>query len=82
VVLGEMVETWRAAWERRAPSRPELALRAVAEDPDRVSCSGERLCEHCYEEIPPDRGRKGRPAMYCSDGCRQRANYERSRAVA
>jgi len=30
-VLGEMVTTWRAAFERQVPSEPELALRIVAE---------------------------------------------------
>jgi hypothetical protein len=81
-VLGGMVDSWRAAFDRRPPSRPELALRAVGEDPERVlPCTG-RECERCGEEIPPARGNGGRPPVYCSDDCRVKAGYERSRVVA
>lgn len=79
-VLSEMVETWRAAWERRDASRPESALLAL------VTPGGhplpERACEHCGEEIPADRGVRGAAARFCSDGCRRRATYLRERAAA
>lgn len=81
-VLGEMMQTWRDAWERRAASRPEPGVSVVADDPERCVPLPERECEHCQGEIPADRGRKGAPALYCSDRCRHEAHCERERAVA
>jgi hypothetical protein len=79
-VLSEMVETWRAAWERHDATRPESALLAL------VTPEGqplpERACEHCGEEIPADRGVRGGAARFCSDRCRRRATYRRERAAA
>lgn len=76
-ILSGMVETWRAAWERRDASRPERALLEL------VTPGGtplpERACENCGEEIPADRHRAAR---FCSDPCRRRATYLRERAAA
>jgi hypothetical protein len=79
-VLSGMVETWRAAWERRDATRAERAVLML-------TTSGgtplpERPCEHCGEEIPPDRGVHSVPARFCSDRCRRRAMYLRERAAA
>jgi predicted nucleic acid-binding Zn ribbon protein len=43
-----------------------------------VACNlvNERWCARCGKPIPPDRGRRGAPAKYCSDRCRRRANEE------
>ncbi len=75
-----MVETLRAAWERRDASSAERAVLAL------VALGGtplpERACEHCGEEIPTDRGVRGGPARFCSDHCRRRATYLRERAAA
>jgi hypothetical protein len=80
VVLADMVGTWRSAFEcRPAPSR-EIALRRIAEDPDRVPLP-ERECARCGREISDARGRRGGPARYCSDACRRLVSEER-RAVA
>ena len=71
-ILSRMVETWRAAWERRDASSAERAVLAL------VMPGGtplpERACEHCGEEIPTDRHRAAR---FCSDRCRRRATYLR-----
>jgi hypothetical protein len=78
-VLAGMVETWRAAWERRASTSAESAVLAI------VLPGGtplpERACEQCGVEIAADRHRNAR---YCSDGCAKRAAYlrERERAAA
>src|SRR5271157_873601 len=56
-ILSSMVETWRAAWERRDASRPERALLALAE-PGGTPLP-ERACEQCGEEIAADRGLRG-----------------------
>jgi predicted nucleic acid-binding Zn ribbon protein len=76
-ILSSMVETWRAAWERRAPSRSESAVLAL------VMPGGtplpERACEQCGVEIPADRHGAAR---FCSDRCRRRATYLRERAAA
>ena len=78
-ILSGMVETWRAAWERRDASSAERAVLALAE-PGGTPLP-ERACEQCSEEIPADRHRNAR---YCSDGCAKRAAYlrERERAAA
>jgi len=84
-VLAEMVETWRAAFERRPAARRERALRAVADDPDREpldDADGEpcgRRCEHCDAAIPDDRDPR---TIYCSDRCRKNAHYARTHMVA
>ncbi len=71
---------WMAAWERRPATRPERALLAVAEDPEREAMA-DRECPRCGAEIPPSRG--GKPRKWCSERCRRAANYERERlAVA
>jgi hypothetical protein len=79
-VLSGMVETWRAAWERRYASRTERALFVL------VAPGGEllpeRACECCGGEIPPERGTRGAPPRFCSDRCRRRATYLRERAAA
>ncbi|MGA2166293.1 MAG: hypothetical protein ABSH36_17765 [Solirubrobacteraceae bacterium] len=76
-ILTCMVETWRAAWERRKASCAERALLAL------VAPGGtplpERACEQCGEEIPADRSGAAR---FCSDGYRRRATYLRERAAA
>jgi hypothetical protein len=76
-ILPSMVETWRAAWERRDATGAERAVLAL------VAPGGtplpERACEHCGKEIDPDRHRNTR---FCSDGCRRRATYLRERAAA
>jgi hypothetical protein len=81
VLTGEMVETWRGAFERRPASGPERALRAVADDPERVPVPErtERACEHCSGPIPDDRDPRTR---YCCDRCRKTAHYARSHPVA
>ena len=78
-ILSGMVETWRAAWERRDASSAERAVLALAE-PGGTPLP-ERACEQCSEEMPADRHRNAR---YCSDGCAKRAAYlrERERAAA
>lgn len=76
-VLSRMVETWRAAWERRDASCAERAVLAL------VMPGGtplpERACENCGEEIPADRHRNAR---FCSYSCRRRATHLRERAAA
>jgi hypothetical protein len=76
-ILSRMVETWRAAWERRDTSRAERAILALA-TPGAMPLP-ERACEHCDTEIPADRHRAAR---FCSDHCRRRATYLRERAAA
>ena len=53
-VLGEMVVTWRAAWDRRPASGPEHALGGLLDD-ERVVPIPERECERCHGEIGPER---------------------------
>ena len=76
-ILSGMVETWRAAWERRDASSAERAVLAL------VTPGGtplpERACENCGEEMPTDRHGAAR---FCSDRCRRRATYLRERAAA
>ncbi len=76
-ILSGMVETWRAAWERRDATSTERAVLAL------VMPGGtplpERACENCGEEIPADRHRAAR---LCSDPCRRHATYLRERSVA
>jgi predicted nucleic acid-binding Zn ribbon protein len=75
--LSGMVETWRAAWERRDASSAARAVLAL------VMPGGtplpERACENCGEEIPADRHRAAR---FCSDPCRRHATYLRERSAA
>jgi hypothetical protein len=79
-VLGGMVEEWRAAWERRPATGPELALAIIATDDDRVPAP-ERECEHCGQEIPDERGRRGAPARFCSAPCCHAARERRKVAA-
>jgi predicted nucleic acid-binding Zn ribbon protein len=76
-ILSCMVETWRAAWERRDATGAERAVLAL------VMPGGtplpERACEGCGQEIPADRNRNAR---FCSDVCRRRATYLRERTAA
>jgi hypothetical protein len=76
-ILSGMVETWRAAWERRDASCAERAVLAL------VTPGGtplpERVCENCGEEMPAGRHRTAR---FCSDPCRRHATYLRERAAA
>jgi hypothetical protein len=76
-ILSRMVETWRAAWERRDATGAERAVLAL------VTPGGtplpERACEGCGQEIAADRNRNAR---FCSDPCRRRFNYLRERAAA
>jgi hypothetical protein len=78
-VLSSMVETWRAAWERRESTNAESAVLEL------VMPGGtplpERACENCGAEVPADRHGNAR---YCTDGCAKRAAHlrERERAVA
>jgi len=76
-ILSGMVETWRAAWERRDASSVERAVLALAA-PGGTPLP-ERAREHCRKGIDPDRHRNTR---FCSDGCRRRATYLRERAAA
>jgi hypothetical protein len=76
-ILSGMIETWRAAWERRYASRPESALLALPM-PGGTPLP-ERSCENCGEEMPADRHRAAR---FCSDPCRRHATYLRERAAA
>ena len=69
---------WAAAWERRAPTRAERALQAVAFDDERVAMA-DRECPRCGAAIPPSRG--GAPRKWCSEKCRRLANYERERVA-
>jgi hypothetical protein len=75
-VLGGMYESWRAAFERRPASRPELALAIVAHDPERVLIADDFwpdvVCRHCSRPIPKTRDHR---ASYCSSACKARA-YE------
>lgn len=80
-VLGGMVESWRAAWERRPATRPELALGLIAAE-DRGVPLPARECEHCRGTIPDDRGRRGAPARYCSDRCCHAAHEARKQVAA
>ena len=68
---------WASAWERRAASRAERALLAVADDPDREALP-DRACQRCAEEIPADRDKR---AKWCSEKCRRQAAYERERVA-
>ncbi len=76
-ILSCMVETWRAAWERRDATGAERAVLAL------VMPGGEplpeRACEQCGEAMPADRHGAAR---FCSDPCRRRATYLRERAAA
>src|ERR1039458_1816356 len=76
-VLGDMVLTWRSAWERRPAPGPEHALGGLLDD-ERVVPIPERECERCHGEIGPERRQT---AIYCSDECR-RAAVEESRLAA
>jgi hypothetical protein len=71
-VLADTIGAWRSAFERRAASAPDRALRALAEDPDRVACGDQRACAHCVGEIPAGRDPR---AVYCSSRCRHKAHY-------
>jgi predicted nucleic acid-binding Zn ribbon protein len=75
-VLSDMVLTWRSAWERRPAPARELALVALAADPERTEPATGRECEHCGLDIPPDRGSR---ALYCSNACGYEAKKERVR---
>jgi transcriptional regulator with XRE-family HTH domain len=75
-VLSELVDTWRAGWEQTPATRPERALAMLAL-PGGAPLP-ERACEHCGEEIPPERDRRAR---FCSDHCRRQANYQRERTA-
>jgi hypothetical protein len=75
--LSSMVETWRAAWERRYATGAERAVIALVR-PGGTPLP-ERACEQCGVEIPADRNGNAR---FCSDGCRRRATYLRERAAA
>jgi hypothetical protein len=76
-VLSSMVETWRAAWERRESTSAESAVLEL------VMPGGtplpERACENCGAEIPADRHGNAR---HCTDGCAKRASYQRERTAA
>jgi len=76
-VLSELVDAWRAGWKRAPATRPERAL-AMLVLPGGTPLP-ERACEHCGEEIPPERDRRAR---FCSDRCRRDANYLRERTAA
>jgi hypothetical protein len=76
-ILASMVETWRAAWERRDATGAERAVLALV-TPGGIPLP-ERACEQCGVEMPAGRHRTAR---FCSDGCRRRATYLRERAAA
>ena len=74
-VLGGMVQTWLAAFERQPASTNERALSLLADNTDRVPVP-DRECEHCHGEVGTDRGPLAR---YCSDDCKREANRESGR---
>lgn len=76
-VLSGLIDEWRAGWERTPATRPERAL-AMLVLPGGVPLP-ERACEHCGEEIPPERDGWAR---FCSDRCRRQAKYPRERTAA
>ena len=76
-VLGEMVATWRGAFERQSASRHERALLGLLDD-ERVVPLPDRECLHCHGEIGPERKRG---AIFCSRDC-QRAVVEERRLAA
>jgi hypothetical protein len=76
-ILSNMIETWRAAWERRDASSAEQAVLALVM-PGGIPLP-ERACENCDVEMPADRHRTAR---FCSDACRRHATYLRECAAA
>jgi hypothetical protein len=76
-VLSSMVDTWRAAWERRASTSAESAVLELMM-PGGTPLP-ERACECCGAEVALDRHRNAR---YCSDDCAKRAAYLRERERA
>lgn len=65
---------WEAAFNLEEPTQQELALVMVGEE---RGVRVDRPCKVCGEEIPLQRGARGRGAVYCSDVCRSRASNER-----
>jgi hypothetical protein len=63
---------WEAAYNRAETSREELALVLIGEE--RGERLPDRACDLCGREIPA--GRRGPGVRYCSDVCRQRADYQ------
>jgi transcriptional regulator with XRE-family HTH domain len=76
-ILSELVDAWRAGWDRTPTTSPERALAMLALPGG--APQPERACEHCGEEIPPERDKRAR---FCSDRCRRQANYQRERTAA
>jgi len=72
---------WRAAWERRAPTRAQRALVAVAEDDERAPLEpgddGTAFCARCDAPILAEPRRPGARATYCSLRCRRSASVAR-----
>src|SRR6202035_5407560 len=78
--LAGTADAWRCSWERRPARPPERALLLVA-DRELGEPLPERVCAHCGEEIPGNRGRRGGPAKYCSDQCRRDMFNQRVRSL-
>jgi hypothetical protein len=76
-VLSCMVETWRAAWERRDATRAECAVLELVK-PGGIPLP-ERACEGCGQEISANRNRNAR---FCSDVCRRHTTHLREQAAA
>lgn len=70
---------WEDAWHRRAATRAQRAILAVATDPDRVALPEHGECACGTALAPP---RHGPPRKWCSDGCRRAASRGRRVAVA
>ena len=75
---------WRAAWERRPPTRAERALHAVVDDDREALPDGYAGdCARCDAPIiiTPGARRPGVPRLYCTDACRRSAHAERHAAA-
>jgi hypothetical protein len=63
---------WSAAWHREAATRPQRALLAVAQDPERVAMPEHGECARCAAALPPPR--HGQAQKWCSAACRRAAS--------
>jgi hypothetical protein len=65
------VAAWEAAWHRRAATRAQRAVHALAVDDERVPMPEHGECA-CGTALPPPR--HGPQRKWCSDGCRRAAS--------
>jgi hypothetical protein len=71
---------WRAAWERRPPTRAQCALAAVADDEERVPlepADNGTYCQRCDAPILAAPRQRGPRAIYCGGPCRRAASVAR-----